>query len=158
MSLLIASAVGLNAHAQDSDRLALDGSADSLRFTLSIADNREERLGALWTLADFYRNQGKYREALRYIKSAEAESRTDVERSLTALRGGGIATGLGLYAQASSLLTVAYNSKGLLDWGSSIALEMELGRLAVEQDSLDTAVSHFDAAAEEASDARYTEA
>ena len=155
MSLLIASAGGLSAHAQDSDRLALGGSADSLRFTLSIADNREERLGALWALADFYRNQGKYREALRYIESAEAESRTDVERSLTALRGGGIATGLGLYAQASSLLTVAYNSKALLDWGSSIALEMELGRLAVEQDSLDTAVSHFDAAAAEASNAGY---
>ena len=55
----------------------------------------------------------------------------------------------------SSLLTVADNSKALLDWGSSIALEMELGRLAVEQDSLDTAVSHFDAAAAEASNAGY---
>jgi CHAT domain-containing protein len=155
MSLLIASAGGLHAHAQDTDRLALDSSADSLRITLSIADNREERLGALWALADFYRNQGKYREAQRYIESAAAESRTDVERSLTALRGGGIATGLGLYAQASSLLTVAYENKALLDWGSSIALEMELGHLAVEQDSLDTAVSHFDAAAAQASDARY---
>ena len=155
MSFLIAFAGGTSAHAQESHSPSLYSSPDTLRSALSNAKDHGETLGALWALADFYRNQGKYREALRYIEIAESESLTDVERSLTALRAGGIATGLGLYAQASSLLTAAYNGKALLDWGSSIALEMELGRLAVEQDALDTAVAHFDTAAAEASDARY---
>ena len=149
-ALLIAHGVSMGAHAQDTDSLGTAGTATSLRQALATAGDRGDRLGALWALADFYQERGEYREASRYIESAGAESRNGIERSLTALRAGGIATGLGRYAQASSYLGIAIEGKPLLDAGSSIALELELGRLAAEQDALESAVAHFDTAAAEA--------
>ncbi len=134
-----------------SDNMA---SVGSLREALESADSREEQLSALWALADLYRQQGKYREALRSIEKADAVSQTNLEQSLTALRWGGIAIGLGLYDQASSLLTVASEGKSLLDESSAVALELELGHLAVEQKFLDKAVGHFDVTVSQANRAQ----
>jgi CHAT domain-containing protein len=112
--------------------------------------DRRERLEAAWEQADQDRAKGQYREALRQLEIAQAESRSESELAQTALRAGGVATRLGRYAQAASFLEVAQDRRALLDSGSSIVLEMELGYLAVELDSLNSAVRHFGNAAKDA--------
>ena len=129
-------------------------SVGSLREMLESADSREEQLSAWWALADVYREQGKYREALRSIEKADAVSQTKLEQTLTALRWSGIAIELGLYEESSALLTVANEGKSLLDESSAVALELELGHLAVEQKRLNQAVGHFDVAISQANRAQ----
>lgn len=148
--LAISLACMSNAHGQQVGDDALRAAVASLESALAGAVSREEKLRTLWSLADLYREQGNYQDALQSVHQADALVQSSFEKSITALRWGGIAISLGRYTEASAMLSIARGGRSLFDRGTIAALELELGHLAAETDDLDEAVGHFDTAVAEA--------
>jgi len=121
-----------------------------LRQIAAESSDRRERLGALWTLTDQLRDQGKLRDALRVVTDARTFSETDTELAITSLRRAGIALGLGLTTEAEGLLAFVRARESLLSPATQIVLLLEEGNFAVESENYQEAIAAFDRAAEQA--------
>ncbi|MEX0962666.1 MAG: CHAT domain-containing protein [Pseudohongiellaceae bacterium] len=134
--------IAASVNAQQSPDTVIDLQADALN-----SEDRLERLHALWSLADLYREQGKLREALRTISATRDESLSEVELTITDLRESGIALGLGLTSQAEILLASVRARSNLLNSRSRIVLLLEEGNFDVEDENLTSAIRRFEEAA-----------
>ena len=128
----------------------LTDAAIDLREDALNSVNRVDRLRALWSLSDLYREQGKLREALRTTNDARDQSRSETELTITDLREAGIALGLGLTSQSEILLAGVRARSELLNPRSRIVLLLEEGNFDVEDENLTSAIRRFEEAASEA--------
>lgn len=128
----------------------LADAAIDLREDALNAENRVDRLSALWSLSDLYREQGKLREALRITNDARDESFSEAELTITDLREAGITLGLGLTSQSEILLAGVRARSELLSPRSRIVLLLEEGNFDVEDENLTSAIRRFEEAASEA--------
>ena len=125
----------------------------ALRSAAEGAKNDPARLDALWKLADAERARGKNRAALETLDRAALHSHSAHDLAATALRRGGVLSGLGRYDDAFAALTAAEGNQTALDAASRSALQLELGNVAVERNASAEAAQRFAAAAAAARDA-----
>jgi len=125
----------------------------SLRLAVERADNAQQRVSALWNLADAHLQQGRVVEAERLLRDAASTSSDGTTKAGSALRLGVVFTAGGQVQEARQQLDSAQAQSAALSAQDKLELPQALGALAVRSGDWTTAERHFEQAAVESKSA-----